>query len=163
MHLAPRFVDTGTQITGVEHSWLTGAEAAAVFGPFSVQAEYFQALVTADVGSPGYNGFYVYGTWFITGEHRMFKRSTAVFDRTIPHRNVTDGGWGAWELAVRYSYVNLNDEDLDGGRLNDITVGVNWYLHPNAKIQFNYVNAMVDRNALDGTAHIFEGRFALDF
>jgi phosphate-selective porin OprO/OprP len=164
-HLAPRYVDTGGAITGVEHSWLGSAEAATVFGPLSAQAEYFRAVVTSDVGSPSYHGFYVYGTWFITGEHRPFRRSMGVFDRVIPHHNFNpaDGGWGAWELAVRYSHVDLNDEDLDGGRLKDVTAGVNWYLHPNAKIQLNYVNAMVDRDAFDGTAHIVQGRFALDF
>ena len=96
---------------------------------------------------------------------RPYRRSTAVFDRVIPHNNFnpTDGGWGAWELAVRYSQVDLNDEGLEGGRLDDITVGVNWYVHPNAKIQLNYVYAMVDRDGFDGTAHIVQGRFALDF
>jgi phosphate-selective porin OprO/OprP len=164
-HLAPRLVDTSSAITSVEHSWLGSAEAAALFGPFSAQAEYFRAWVTSGVGSPTYHGFYIYGTWLITGEHRPFRRSTAVFDRVIPHKNfnLTDGGFGAWEVAVRYSHVDLNDEDLDGGRLNDITAGVNWYLHPNAKIQLNYVNAMVDRGPFDGTAHIVQGRFALDF
>lgn len=162
-HLAPRYVDTGNVLTGVEHSWLGGAEAAAVFGPFSAQAEYFRTQVTSDVGTPSYDGFYVYGSWLITGEHRPFRRSTAVFDRVIPRANVTDGGLGAWELALRYSSVDLNDGGLDGGRLNDITAGVNWYLHPNVKIQVNYVNAKLDRGTANGTTHIVEGRFALDF
>jgi phosphate-selective porin OprO/OprP len=164
-HLAPRYVDTVTALTGVEHSWHGGAEAAVVFGPFSAQAEYFQAMVSSDVGSPTYHGFYVFASWFITGEHRPFRRSTGVFDRIIPRRNFNpaEGGPGAWEVAVRYSYVDLNDEGLDGGRLNDITAGVNWYLHPNTKIQLNYVNAMVDRDTFHGRAHIVQGRFALDF
>jgi len=165
-HLAPRFVDTGsTAITGADHTLLAGAEAAVVFESFSLQAEYDRSWVSASTFSPSFDGFYVFGTWFITGEHRNYKRSTGTFDRVIPNKNfsLTDPGLGAWELAARYSQVNLNDEGITGGRLNDITGGVNWYLNPNAKIQFNYVNAKVDRSGIDGTAHIFETRFAVDF
>jgi phosphate-selective porin OprO and OprP len=113
--------------------------------------------------SPTFDGFYIMGTWFITGEHRNYKRSSGTFDRVFPEHNFTDGGIGAWELAVRYSYTDLNDDGVIGGRLNDITGGVNWYLNPNSKIQFNYVNAKVDRGTTEGTAHIFQGRFAVDF
>lgn len=165
-HLAPRFIDTGTNspiFSASDHSCLVNAEAAVVFGPFSVQGEYYRTWVSAGSASPGFDGFYVMGTWFITGEHRNYKRSTGTFDRTVPSHNLTDGGIGAWELALRYSGTDLNDEGVNGGRLNDITGGVNWYLNPNSKIQLNYVNARVDRAAAEGTAHIFQGRFAVDF
>jgi phosphate-selective porin OprO and OprP len=165
-HLAPRFIDTGTNspiFLGSDHACLVNAEAAVVFGPFSVQGEYYRTWVSAGNASPTLDGFYVMGTWLITGEHRNYKRSTGAFDRTVPSHNLTDGGIGAWELALRYSGTDLNDEGVNGGRLNDITGGVNWYLNPNAKIQLNYVNARVDRVAAKGTAHIFQGRFAVDF
>lgn len=161
-HLAPRFVDTGT-IPDVDHAYLAGAEAAVVLGPFSAQAEYVRTWVGAPGGTLAFDGFYIFGTWFITGEHRVYRRSNGTFDRVIPNHSFTDGGIGAWELAVRYSYIDLNDEGINGGRLNNITAGVNWYLNPNAKIQANYVNAMLDRGATDGTAHIFQGRVAVDF
>jgi phosphate-selective porin OprO and OprP len=165
-HLAPRFVDTGTNsaiFADSDHSCLVNAEAAFVCGPFSVQGEYYRTWVSAAGASPAFDGFYIMGTWFITGEHRNYKRASGVFDRVFPEHNFTDGGIGAWELAVRYSYTDLNDEGVNGGRLNDITGGVNWYLNPNSKIQFNYVNAKVDRGTTEGTAHIFQGRFAVDF
>ena len=165
-HLAPRFIDTGTNspiFAGSDHSCLVNAEAAVVFGPFSVQGEYYRTRVSAPNASPTFDGFYLMASWFITGEHRAYKRSTGTFDRTVPSHNLTDGGLGAWELALRYSATDLNDEGVNGGRLNDVTGGVNWYLNPNAKIQVNYVNAKVDRVAGEGTAHIFQGRFAVDF
>jgi len=165
-HLAPRFVDTGTNnalFANSDHQILAAAEAAVVLGPFSAQAEYVRTWVSSPGLSGEFDGFYIFGSWFITGEHRNYRRANGTFDRVIPHHNFTDGGLGAWELALRYSYLNLNDEGINGGRLNDITAGVNWYLNPNSKLQFNYVNAMVDRGVTDGVAHIFQGRWAVDF
>ncbi len=162
-----RFVDTGG-LVGADHAYLAGAEAALVLGPFSVQAEYFREWVSgATVGgnstSPGFDGFYVFGSWFITGEHRNYKRSSGAFDRVIPNHSFSDGGLGAFELLLRYSHTELNDEGVLGGRLNDITAGVNWYLNPNAKLQFNYVNAKVDRGPTDGTLQVFQSALAFDF
>lgn len=165
-HLAPRFVDTGTNapfFLGADHQQLGGAEAALVLGPFSAQAEYVRTWVNSPGVSAAFDGFYVFASWFITGEHRNYRRSNGTFDRIVPNNSFTDGGLGAWEVALRYSYLDLNDEGVNGGRLNDITGGVNWYLNSNSKIQVNYVNAMVDRGTTDGTAHVFQGRFAVDF
>jgi phosphate-selective porin OprO and OprP len=165
-HLAPRFVDTGTNsaiFAGSDHSYLVNAEAAVVYGPFSLQGEYYRTGVSGASASPTFDGFYLMGSWFITGEHRNYRRATGTFDRVVPEHSFTDGGIGAWELAVRYSYTDLNDEGVSGGRLNDITGGVNWYMNPNSKVQFNDVNAKVDRGTTEGTADIFQGRFAVDF
>lgn len=167
-HLAPRFVDTGS--IPADHSILVGTEAAVVYGPFSVQGEYFRNWVsgtTTPTGdSPSFDGYYLFGSWFITGENRAYRRATGAFDRLRPTNNFGWGehsGAGAWELALRYSRVNLNDEGIRGGRLHDYTAGVNWYLNPNMKIQFNYVLANLERNSLESNTHIFETRFATDF
>jgi len=52
------------------------------------------------------------------------------------------GGIGAWELAVRYSQLNLNSNDIRGGNEKDLTVGLNWYTTPNLKLMTNYVNVL---------------------
>ena len=57
----------------------------------------------------------------------------------------TDGshahGKGAWEVAVRYSHLDLDDNSISGGVLNDLTFGVNWYTNAYTKIVFNYVHS----------------------
>jgi len=141
---------------------LYGLEAAAVFGPASVQGEYIIADVdSAEGGDPQFHGWYVEASWFITGESRPYKKSTGAFDRVKPHQNLGEnGGFGAVQLTARYSTLDLNDGTIEGGEMDDIAVGVNWYLNPNTRIMLNYVNADV---AGEGEANIFEMRFQIDW
>ena len=157
-----RFVDTGT-ITPVDTVDLLGLEAALVFGPFSVQGEYFRAAVenTSDFD---FDGWYVQASYWLTGEHRKYDRGAGEFGRVSPKKNVSmnPGGWGAWELAARYSRLDLNDRTIAGGKQDDVTVGVNWHLNPNMRVMFNYIRAMTDRPD-QGDADIFGMRFQVDF
>lgn len=122
------------------------AELAWVHGPFSVQAETLVTIVDRINGSnPAFYGWYVFGSWFATGEHRNYIPSLGAFDRVRPHRNFvtsrTNGieGPGAWELLARISQVDVNDAGVNGGELTSLTLGVNWHWNPNAKLQFNFI------------------------
>lgn len=158
------FVNTGQFYT--EAADLFGYEAALVRGPLSVQGELFQQFADAEsVGDPGFWGFYVYGSYFLTGEHRPYDRSKGIFKGVIPTNvfHFTQGGWGALEAALRFSYVDLNSRSIQGGEEANITAGLNWYLDGNTRVMFNYVHARVmDRNEppIDGgIANIFQVRF----
>ena len=48
-------------------------------------------------------------------------------------------GTGAWQVGARYNYLDLNDKGLNGGILHNVSAGVNWFLNPNMKVQFNYM------------------------
>lgn len=158
-HLAPEFVDTGG--IGADSENRYGIETALVYGPLSVQGEYMVAKVDALSGSdPEFSGYYAYVSYFLTGEHRAYKKSAGAFSRVKPKANFGKGGFGAWELALRYSALDLNDETITGGELEDITFGVNWYLNPNVRVMGNYVRADLDGV---GDANIFQTRFQIDF
>jgi len=171
VHLAPDFVDTGD--FSADNVNLLSAEAAMVWGPFSLQGEYVGAIhdrtspgANREIGSndnPCFNSFYVLASYFLTGEHRPYIKKTGTFGRIRPKKNFReDGGWGAWEVAVRYGYVDLNssDADIEGGILQTGTVGLNWYLNPNTRVMFNYVRAcQADYDGVD----IFGMRFQIDF
>jgi len=168
-HLAPRFVDTGN--FAADNGAILGTEATLAFDSFSLQGEYLRHFTdTPDGRDPAFDGFYLSLSYFLTGEHRPYKKSSAVFDRVHPKRNFSlGGGPGAWELAVRYSYLNLNDENIQGGRLKDLTFGINWYWNPNMRLMLNYIYSDVGgdqkfngRN-IDGNAHILQTRAMVDF
>jgi phosphate-selective porin OprO/OprP len=160
--LANDYLDTGA-IADADGTQVTyGAEAAGVFGPFSVQGEYMRTMLDrSGAGNAEFPGWYVFASWFITGEHRAYKASDGVFDRVSPNHNfLSDGGWGAWELAARYSSLDLDDAGVTGGEMDDVTAGVNWYLYPNARVMLNYIYANPESV---GDANIFQTRFQVDF
>ena len=162
VHLADRFVDTGN--LAAEGMDVLGLEAAAVLGPLSLQGEYMAASLDIAGGSDAdLSGWYAYASWFVTGESRAYKDGKGVFSRVHPADNfTTDGGSGALELAVRVSNLDLNDTGagINGGELDDLTVGANWYLDPSTRVMLNWVNA--DIRGL-GEADAVQARFQVDF
>ncbi len=45
-------------------------------------------------------------------------------------RSVYQNGIGAWELAGRWSSVDLTDGTVDGGEMDILSAGINWWLSP---------------------------------
>jgi phosphate-selective porin OprO/OprP len=177
---APRVAETGLFFGSTQQ--LLIPEFALVAGPLSVQSEYYAGWVqdaalaiTDDLpGAPQGTVFmqsaYAEAHLFLTGEHREYNRQTGVFDRVSPLRPVAwtrcgFTGWGAWQVAARYSYLDLNSKGVNGGRVHDMTLGLNWFLNPNMKLQWNYF--LAHRNvadpAGDGFVHGFAVRTAFDF
>jgi phosphate-selective porin OprO and OprP len=161
LHLADRFVSS-PQIFDQDTFW--GLEAAAVLGPWHVQAEYSQLegeVSPLFQGSdPTYTGWYVETGYFLTGETRPYK--DGIWQRVKVKNPVVwskGGGWGAWQLAARYDVLDLTDQavTLQGnptivtpplnasslncalcGEQSTWQVGVNWYLNDYTRIFFNY-------------------------
>lgn len=163
-HLAPFVIDTGP-IDAAAASVL-GTEAAWVQGPLCLQAEYVHAWVRGNDAPPvAFQGMYASATWFLTGESRPYDRGQGTFARVIPHRPFAPGtrGWGAWEIAARFSHTDLNSGDVNGGRLILGMVGLNGYLHSHLKWRFNYGRGRVDGGVADGVVHLFQTRLEVDF
>lgn len=177
----PYLVDTYNPLTStemlnnVEDYHLLGPEFALVYGPFSVQTEYLVAFFNRSRGAdPTFHGAYIQTSYFLTGEHRPYNRSKGVFDRVKPIENffrvrTGDGdiqtGWGAWEVAYRYSWLDLDDKDVLGGTTADHTFGLNWYWNPYMRMMFNYVHAQVSPsvNRPNTDLNVFEMRAQVDF
>ncbi|HWP65027.1 MAG TPA: porin [Candidatus Limnocylindria bacterium] len=139
-HLAPDVVDTGDVLT--DELTRLGGELAAVVGPAWLQSEYIAALAQGSGPDRNVSGYYVQAGFFLTGERRPYKKESAVFDRVRPRRSVLVGGNpgpGAWEVAARWSSLDLNSGPIRGGQANDLTAGVNWYLNPLTRVSANYV------------------------
>ncbi len=102
--------------------------------------------VGTNLGSLFFYSYYVQVGYFLTGESKAYDYQKGLVGRIIPYENafVTRTpkgnifGSGAWQVLGRFQQLDLNDKQITGGRLTDFTFGLNWFLNPNMKIQFNY-------------------------
>ncbi len=160
----PPFVDTGA--FAADNANLFNAELAMAYGSLYTQSEAIYAVVNQPAAPTiTLPGAYAQAGYFLTGETRKYNGKNGVFGRVSPNRSVgAENGIGAWEVAGRWSYIDLNDENIQGGRLNDLTAGLNWYLNPYTKFQFNYIHAMLD-SPINGEsdADIYAMRAQVDF
>lgn len=124
------------------------------------------APAAAELGTVYFYGWYAEALYFLTGEHREYEKKQGVFGRVSPAENFGEnGGMGGFQLGARYNQLCLVDSGLNGGRLQDITLGLNWFLNPNMKIQSNYTHTIRDSIATpDGSSYDgFGMRLAWDF
>jgi phosphate-selective porin OprO/OprP len=145
-----KFVYAG--LKDVEKYNVYGGELAYSNKRFLFQGEYIGTSVSRfasdDPGdnreSISYNGGYAYVSFFLTDDMRKYDHTDAEFGRVVP--NSTSG---AWEVAVRYSTVNLNDEAAEqmNGESTSYTIGVNYYPNANVKLMLNYGGVDNDENA----------------
>jgi len=130
----------GTDVGDAESDTFWGLEAAGIMGPFSLQSEY-AVLSVNRIGmdqNASLSGGYISASYFITGESRSYKKGK--IGRTKVKSPVSEGGMGAWQLAVRYDTIELNDVDeaVMGGKQNTMIFGVNWHLNNYARVMANY-------------------------
>ncbi len=163
-------------IAGAEANSLFGLETVFNVGAFQVTAEYLQTFVNRSnlVGNDlGFGGGYIQAAYFLTGEHTPWERKTGTLGRVKPYENFfavrnCDGqrgfGLGAWQIAARYSYLDLQDEDIVGGKGESLTLGLNWWWNPNARIQMNYLVGEIEREPLASDDYQIVGvRWMVDF
>jgi len=162
-HLGGRYVDTGLLKTN--GSDMAGGELVAVMGPLSFASEFISTWVDGrrNLRDMNYYGAYAEVSYFLTGENKVYDMGKGTFKRVKPAKSfsLADDGSGAWEIAGRYSHLDLGQGN--GGIENDFTFGVNWYLYSNLRLMLNYVYAHVHGLPGSGTANTVEGRVSFDF
>lgn len=125
-----------------------GAEGWFNYGPLSVQGEYLRTNING-VGydSEHLTGYYGFISYFLTGESKAYHVRNGAANRIRPNRpfQLNGPGWGAWELAFGYDYIDMNSGVIAGGKADMIRFGLNWYPHSNVKFQANVVH-MLDIN-----------------
>ena len=160
-HQLDYFIDTGAIPS--DDTDVIGLESACVCGPLSLQGEYFFVDVNRRSGasSVDFDGYYGQVSYFLTGEQRRYRKPTGTFGRIRPDKNYGhEGGMGAWEVAARFSSIDLNDGNIAGGKMDNLTAGLNWYLNPNTRFMWNYIHS--DKDGI-GNADILLIRLQIDF
>ncbi len=155
-----------TDIGNVNYINLLGLESAFVAGPFSVQAEYIRSHIERDQGMKnfGFDGWYVFSSYFLTGESRPYNSQTGLFGRIYPNKNVgRQHGLGAWELGLRYGTLNLNDSMINGGKQHLISLGVNWYVNEYLRFLVNYIFADIHNVNGEENPNLIQFRTQVEF
>jgi phosphate-selective porin OprO/OprP len=155
----------GTLTNPVTGGHVLDVETAATFKNLYWQGEYYDYGVDRlGVSNASFEGGYGEVSWTLTGEHHVYNPQSAAYFRISPKTpfSLSHGGWGAWELAARVSYVDLDSNFLagttlskspaavDGGIQRGYTFGLNWY--PNDLIRFILDYNHVVYSKANGTA-----------
>src|SRR6266403_655442 len=174
------FLNTG--VIPASGGQVYGAEVAASYYNFFAQGEYYHYVVDTRAGVPtlpgnlqggvpgpalNFDGGYVQASYSIGGM-RHYDPSRGAYTGVIPETPMVwgGGGWGALELAARYTFVNLNNPNLTtaslgpaysapgvftggtttygGGKETTYGVGLNWYPNNNMKFMLDYEHVVVD-------------------
>jgi len=151
-NVSDNYVDTGN-LPG-DHAWHLGLELLWNEGPFSVLAEYNRAAVNSPAqGDPVFSGYYITGSWVLTGETRPYDRTTGYARRVMPK-----GRWGAPELVARFSHVDLNDGVVQGGSFDKTYLGINWWATRKWKAGFGWGRTWLDRFGTTGVTDSYQTR-----
>jgi len=156
-----RMVDTGT-IVDPDMGLRYTAELAWKYRSVHAQAEYMNLNLSRTGGAPDldFSGWYAQVGWFITGESRTYSRKSGSFGRIKPKN-----GYGAWEVAVRVSDIDLNSGEITGGTERNNALALNWYATKSMRLSLNYVDASArpDQDGLDDDVSILQARFQYIF
>jgi phosphate-selective porin OprO and OprP len=168
LRIDPTSLITTGAIANVSGAQVYSAEVAGSYGPLYVQGEYFYYNLDRTAGtSLKFNGGYVQAAWTLTGETRGYNASAGAYAGIVPNDpwSLVSSGWGAWEIAGRYSVMDLNDrlglaDGVAGGKQSVYTAGLNWYVNRNIRFMLNYLHATIDRQS---SAVAFNNNFGAKF
>ena len=155
-----------------------GLEFAYLRGSFRIQGEYILTHVDREEhADASLHGAYIQASYVITGQKQEYEVSPGGLHKGVEHAvfsgidvddedRVSRGGAGAWEVAARWSILDARGQNLDGGRLQTVGIGLNWYPEKNMRVMANYIHAFADQRD-EGTpradADIFQMRFQIAY
>ena len=163
---SPAFVDTGfdtpTGVLPADNFQTWNAELSWRRGPLWIASEYTRTSVdNTDLANPNFDGYWIAGSWVLTGEMRPYNRKSGTFRNLPVARTVYQGGKGAWELSARWSSIDLTDGLVDGGEMDIASLGLTWWLTPIFSVGANYRYIWNTRLGVEGRSSGFNSRIIL--
>jgi phosphate-selective porin OprO/OprP len=172
-----RLINTGGM--SAKHAYMYAFDGGFNIDNFFLGGEYANFDVRRNASgalsadNPNFSGWYVEGSWILTGETKSYTVSATNNEvggfgapKVASPFSMKGDSWGAWELTARYSNTDLNWHDvfagdathqagINGGSERIIDLGVNWYLNNNVKLQVNDLITSVDKfsGPVHDTAH----------
>ena len=149
-----RLVDSG-QLVDTDRIATTGVEALWLAGPLKLQGELFHAQVRRHANSDyDSGGAYASALWNLGGTAWTYRNGLPA----LPSADTR-----LWQLGLRYDLIDLDDEDVQGGRQEAVTAGVNWYAGKHLKLMLNHVRVSSRRHGIDDDPSIWEARAQLSW
>ena len=163
---APIYVDTGfgteTGVLPADRMQTWNAELSWRRGPFWIASEYTRSDVDNGIlGNPRFGGFWVAGSWVLTGEMRPYNKKSGTFGGVPISQSVYQDGKGAWEISARWSTVDLSDGLVEGGEMDVASLGLNWWLSPIFSVNANYRYIWNTQLGIEDTSSGFNTRVIL--
>jgi phosphate-selective porin OprO/OprP len=157
---APDFVDTGS--FPASHGASVGGELAVVHGPLTISGEYAATGIAspAQTAELRFSGYYAMATWSLTGETRPYDHTLGAFGAISPSApfSFKNGGPGAWEVAARYSSVDLTSGAVQGGKFDRVSGALSWYPTSQVRFEFDYGYGRLERSGLVGHTNFYQLR-----
>ena len=163
---SPTFLDTGFSIDNgridADSFDTINLEVSWRRGPYWLHSEYVASRVDSPTyGNLNFSGYHITGSWIVSGEMRDYNRKSGIFRLVPVAKDVNRGGWGAWEISTRWSSTDLQDRGINGGKVDLLSFGVNWWLTPVFNVNLNYRLINNQTNGLSGDSSGLMARLML--
>lgn len=150
-NLSPAFMVQ--EFLDVEETRLINFEAAYREGPLLLLGEYFRTEIDSDIlDNPTVSGYYMTANYALSGETRPYNYRNGTFSTFPVSRPTSAGGWGTFEVAARYSHLDMEDGNLNQGEMDIASVGISWWLTNsfNASLYYRYIT--LDQGGIVGNS-----------
>ena len=145
IHSAPAFIDSGDRLQA-EGSDTFNYELSWRAGPVWLDGEFTHVKVDdSPMGDLSFSGYHFAASWIVTGEMRPYNYRNGTFNALPVSHPVNRGGWGAWEVGVRYSNIDASDKNVVAGESSVFTLAINWWLRADTNVSLNWQHVTLDR------------------
>ena len=157
---APQIINTGTFTA--DKSIHFGGEAYYSTGRLLIGSEVNLHKFNASAGEDhSFFGGDVSVSYLFTKTSRPYLTTGSIFGFVPVRKSAFKGGWGEWEVMVRFSSLDLDDGSIHGGKFWRITPMVNWYMTKAFRTEFIYGYGVLDRYNMKGVVQVFQVRLQL--
>ena len=137
-----KYLDTNN-LPGLDHHNLWTVELAGHWGGLRYEAAYIaDNVLFKDTPALNFNGWYAQAGYLLFGGKQRYDANGAKYTKVERGRE-----WGDIELCGRYEFCNLNSGTVYGGCAEAYTLGLNFWVNNNVKMQLNYQYNNNDRYA----------------
>lgn len=145
------------RVDHVINQWKLDLEVILLYNKWYAQGQYFQSHLNR-FAAPNYNakGGYIQAGYMILGAKHNYNPVTGMIVNPAP---------GSLEALVRYNNVNLNDAGIQGGRITDISLGMNYFINKFVAAKINYTRMLPGKTAVGGenSFDVIQARIQLSF